>query len=133
MYKHVLVPIAGDQTPTSALAIKAARALADPGAKITALTVLEAIPAMVEVELPEGLLEENRVNLLDALKATVGEGIESDVVIGHAARTINDYADKHDVDCIVIASHQPGLADYFLGSTANHVVRHAHCAVHVVR
>ena len=34
---------------------------------------------------------------------------------------------------IVIASHDPGLADYLLGSTAGRVVRHAHCSVLVVR
>ena len=133
MYKHVLVPIAGDQSPTTESALKAARALAKPDGKISALTVLEAIPAMVELELPDGIIEENRKILLQTLKATVGEGVDAEVVTGHAARTINEYADTHDVDCIVIASHQPGLADYFLGSTANHVVRHAHCAVHVVR
>ncbi|MBT8474881.1 MAG: universal stress protein, partial [Alphaproteobacteria bacterium] len=47
--------------------------------------------------------------------------------------TITEYADSHGCDCIIIMSHQPGLQDYFLGSTAARVVRHAHCAVHVMR
>ena len=34
---------------------------------------------------------------------------------------------------IVIASHDPGLADYLLGSVAARVVRHAHCSVLVTR
>ena len=38
-----------------------------------------------------------------------------------------------DADVIVIASHDPGLADYLLGSVAARVVRHAHCSVLVVR
>jgi universal stress protein F len=33
----------------------------------------------------------------------------------------------------VIASHRPGIQDYFLGSTASRVVRHANCTVHVMR
>ncbi len=55
------------------------------------------------------------------------------LVKGHSARTIIDYANEHDIDCIVIGSHKPGLSDYFLGSTASRVVRHAPCAVHVQR
>ena len=38
-----------------------------------------------------------------------------------------------DTDCVVIASHRPGLQDYLLGSTAARVVRHAACSVHVLR
>ena len=55
------------------------------------------------------------------------------VVDGHSARTILDYAEEHGVDCIVMASHRPDITDYFLGSTAARVVRHAACAVHVLR
>jgi len=42
-------------------------------------------------------------------------------------------AKEKDVDLIIIASHRPGLQDYFLGSTAAKVVRHATCSVLVVR
>lgn len=52
---------------------------------------------------------------------------------GHSARTIIDYAEANKIECIVIGSHKPGLSDYFLGSTAARVVRHASCAVHVLR
>ena len=37
------------------------------------------------------------------------------------------------VDLIIVASHRPGLQDYFLGSTAAKVVRHAKCSVLVIR
>lgn len=50
-----------------------------------------------------------------------------------AGRVITEYANKSDIDCVVIGSHKPGLRDYFLGSTAARVVRHAKCAVHVLR
>ncbi len=55
------------------------------------------------------------------------------ILKGHTGRSITDYADQIKADCIVIGSHKPGLMDYFLGSTAARVVRHAPCAVHVVR
>ena len=59
--------------------------------------------------------------------------ISTRIISGHAGRTIVDHAVENHVDCIVIASHRPGLEDYFLGSTAARVVRHAPCAVHVIR
>lgn len=134
MYMNILVPIAVDHGPDINAALNIARKLAGDGAKITALTVLEAIPNFIMSELPPGQIERNVTETANALKAEIGhDDIAVDVVTGHAGRTINDYADSHGVDCIVIASHQPGLQDYFLGSTAARVVRHAHCAVHVLR
>ena len=79
------------------------------------------------------MLEHQREATMEALKEHVGGDIEAHVVTGHAARTILDFAERIEADCIVIASHDPGIQDYFLGSTAARVVRHAHCAVHVVR
>jgi nucleotide-binding universal stress UspA family protein len=61
------------------------------------------------------------------------DGAEVQVVDGHSGRTIVDYAAENDIDCIVIASHRPGMQNLLLGSTATQVVRHAKCAVHVLR
>ena len=55
------------------------------------------------------------------------------VVDGHSGRTILDYAADAGSDLIVIASHRPGMGDLLMGSTATQVVRHAKCAVHVLR
>ena len=52
---------------------------------------------------------------------------------GALGLAIIDYANDHDIDCIVIGSHKPGLRDFLLGSTAARVTRHAPCAVHVLR
>ena len=62
-----------------------------------------------------------------------GSGIKTRVLHGNAASEILGLAAREGVDCIVIASHKPGFADYFLGSTAARVVRHAQCSVHVIR
>ena len=59
--------------------------------------------------------------------------VKAKIIEGHSARTILDFAEENAIDCIVMGSHKPGLADYFLGSTAARVVRHANCAVHVHR
>ena len=42
-------------------------------------------------------------------------------------------AEEKKAELIIVASHQPGLQKYFLGSTAAKVVRHATCSVIVVR
>ena len=135
MYKNILVPIAADHDPKTASALNVARSLAAEGAKITALTVVEAMPGYILNELPEGQLEKTMKEVKSGLEADVaGAGdVEIVVIEGHSARTILDYAEAKGVDCIVMASHRPDITDYFLGSTAARVVRHAQCAVHVMR
>lgn len=128
MFRKILIPIADDHDPNSGRAVELAQALCDEGGDITALTVVEAgltgAPMQARMEEVEA-----------ALKADLGgvRGVRPVVVTGHSARTILEYAEEHDVDLIIMSSHRPGLSDYFLGSTAARVVRHANCAVHVIR
>ena len=135
MYKKILVPVALDHGPNTARALEAARVLRDEDGSITALTVMEAIPPYVSQYLPEDQEARAHNEVKAALVAELGgvRDATAEVVIGHAGRTILEYAEEHGFDLIVIASHRPGLQDYFLGSTAARVVRHAPCAVHVVR
>ena len=135
MYKNILVTIALDHSRDNALAFDIARTLAAEGASITALNVLEEMPAYVETYLPQDHFDERLADSEARLKAELGgvADVKPVVISGHAATTIVSYAVDNKIDCIVIASHRPGLQDYFLGSTAGRVVRHAPCAVHVVR
>jgi universal stress protein F len=134
MYRNILVPIALDHERDVAAALAVARALVAEGGQITALTVVEAVPSYILAEFPEGHMDRNRDAAAQALKDEVGGAdVRTVAVTGHSARSILDYAESQEVDCIVIASHRPGLQDFFLGSTAARVVRHANCAVHVVR
>ncbi len=135
MYKNILVPISFDEDCNADGAIAVAKALAEDDAKITLIHVMEHIPAYAITYMPGEYLTESRkaiVQDLDRRAAAVpnGEGV---VIEGHSGRSIVDYAEKNKVDCVVIASHRPGMQDYFLGSTAAQVVRHAPCAVHVLR
>ncbi|MCK8465037.1 universal stress protein [Aliiroseovarius sp. S1339] len=135
MYKNVLVPIALDHERDTKEALSIAKAIAEKGAKITALHVMEEVPAYVAQYLPEGQLEDNVQELAARMKEELAgeDDIDIRVVSGHAGHAIVDYAKHNGVDCIVVASHRPGLTDFFLGSTAARVVRHAPCAVHVSR
>ena len=135
MYKHVLVPISFDEDRDAIGAVGIARRLAGAEGHITLLHVMEEIPAYAISYMPPEYLQESR----EAIMKELGEMAEELpnatglVVDGHSGRTILDWAGENDVDCIVIASHRPGMQDMLLGSTATQVVRHATCAVHVVR
>jgi nucleotide-binding universal stress UspA family protein len=135
MYKNILIPIAPDHGEIFSAAYDVARQLADDGAKITALTVIEAVPGFAAQYLPEGQLEKTKGSVSENLKAAIGaaENVTTEVVSGHSGQTILDYAHAKKIDCIVIASHRPGLRDFFLGSTAARVVRFFKGSVHVLR
>lgn len=135
MYNHILVPIAADHPETTSKTLEIAKKLLAEGGTLTLFTVLEPIPAYVSQYLPEGQLDHNKRAVLTDLEADVAAipGAQAKLSTGHPAREIEHFAAEHDVDCIVMASHRPGMQDYFLGSTAARVVRHAKCSVHVLR
>ena len=135
MYENILVAVALDHSPHTNDALNAARALSKEGGQITALHVIEEIPTYVANQVPAELLSDRKPAAEAELDAELGgvSDVKPVVVYGHAGQTIVSFADENAVDCIVIASHRPGLQDYFLGSTAQRVVRHAQCAVHVLR
>jgi nucleotide-binding universal stress UspA family protein len=134
MYKTILVPIDFAHQEHGREMIALARAISQSGARIVLLNVLESIPAYVASQLPAGLLAEQHENARAELEALARDtGAEVEIHSGHASTAILEHAEKIGADLIVIASHRPGLQDYFLGSTAARVVRHAPCAVLVHR
>lgn len=135
MYSHILIPVAFDGEHPTKPAEEIARHLSAPNAKVTFLHVIEDLPAYSLAYFPEGYDVETGKAVEAKLKekAAALPGGDGVVVKGHSGRTILDWAGANGVDLIVIASHRPGLSDYFLGSTAARVVRHAQCAVHVLR
>ena len=136
MYKNILVPIDLAHLEKGQPTIEVARKLADDNSRIILLNVIEEIPIWVASELPAGIIEKSSLTAHSEMKAVAKAAvIEADVEVrsGHSHNTILSVADELDADLIVIASHKPGLQDYFLGSTAARVVRHAKCSVLVVR
>ena len=135
MYKNILVPVAFDEDRDPQQSLKLVEVLRAEDAKLTILHVMEFIPAHVTSLLPEDILEQSRKDAATRLNE-IAKNVPNAIVkmtSGHAGRSIVDYADETGVDCIIIASHKPGFENYFLGSTADRVVRHAKCAVHVIR
>ena len=135
MYHNILVPISFDSERDTSAPLKLARLLAVPEAKITLLHVVEHIPGYAVSYMPVDYMAEARNAIqseLDKMALPV-PGAIGVVIEGHSGRTILDWAETNKPDLIIIASHRPGMQDLLLGSTASQVVRHAACAVHVVR
>ncbi len=135
MYTNILVPVLFDDGHDTQGAFQVAKALADDGARFTVIHILEEIPTYVAAEIPVMTLTSSREKAQHALteSAKALPDAKTMLLSGHAGRAIVDCAEKNGIDCIVLASHKPGLEDFFLGSTASRVVRHAKCAVHVLR
>ena len=135
MYNNILVPISFDEDRDVSGPTKVAKMLAAPDATITFLHVIEHIPNYAVSYMPENYLREARIAIQGRLDEIASETPNARGVLieGHSGRSILDWADSHAVDLIIVSSHHPSMKDLLLGSTASQVVRHADCAVHVVR
>jgi universal stress protein F len=130
-----LVAVAFDDETDPERSLQAALTLVDKDARVTVLHVKEKLPGYAVAYVPEDYkisLTEEIHNRLDELAQRFKDG-RGELVEGHSGRTILEWAEVNKVDCIIINSHKPGIQDYFLGSTAARVVRHAQCSVHVIR
>lgn len=135
MYKKILIPVALDNDHDTRAAFQAAHLLADADAQFTLVHAQEPIPAYVASQIPEDVFKNTRHEIQEKLQQLVSDlpGSTGRLISGNPGRAIVDFANDNDIDCIVIASHKPGLENIFLGSTANRVVHHAACSVHVIR
>jgi len=139
MYKTVLIPVDLSHIEKSSKMIERARYLADTDkSQLTLLNVIPEIPSYVAIDLPSGLhektLENAKADLINlARKHNLPSSTRIVVESGNPAGVILAHAEEEKSDLIMVASHQPGLRDYLLGSVAGKVVRHAHCSVLVIR
>jgi len=100
------------------------------------LTVVVDIPAFVAAQVPDDIIKTAMSTARETLEGLIGAaGLKADAEVrsGKPGSTILTSADECGADLIIIGSHKPGLEDYFLGSTASRVVRHAQCSVLVMR
>ena len=136
MYKSILIPVdLANVTKVNSL-IDHVSVYNSSNSKIILLNVVEDIPSWAAVELPRGILDksvQSSLEKLEALAASASIEVEVEVRVGHPYQTILEVAEENSAELIIVASHQPGLQNYFLGSTAAKVVRHATCSVLVVR
>ncbi|MEJ6392973.1 universal stress protein [Gymnodinialimonas sp. 2305UL16-5] len=134
MYNHIVVAMALDHG-FGPHAMQVAQKLLSEGGKITALHVFEdpqgTVNAFIDKSVSDAAFEAAQERIAERVAGIANtEGV---AIKGHGGRSIIDFASAQNADCIILGSHKPDLADFLLGSTAARVVRHAHCAVHVLR
>jgi len=136
MYQTIIVPIDLAQETKGRSILDLAVRLGGGDARIVLTNILEELPGYVAIELPAGLIEQSRRDAEDKLKAIAKDaGVDAEIVVrtGHPGNQILELAEEKKADLIIVASHRPGPQDYFIGSTAGRVVRHAKCSVFVTR
>ncbi|SFL14348.1 Nucleotide-binding universal stress protein, UspA family [Halogranum rubrum] len=139
MYDEILLPSDGSPAATGALD-HALDLAATYGSRLHVLYVVDqsAVDSIVsESELVAVALEGEGTEAVDAIErraAERGVDVVTDVLTGHPARTILDYATGHDIDLLVMGTNgRTGLDRYLLGSVTERVVRNADVPVLVVR
>ena len=136
MYKSILLPIDPSEMERGKAMIDVAQKLAGKDTRIRLLTVVVDIPAFVAAQVPDNIIKTAMSTARQTLEGLIGAaGLKADAEVrsGKPGSTILTSADECGADLIIIGSHKPGLEDYFIGSTASRVVRHAQCSVLVMR
>ncbi len=138
MYDTIIIGAAlfTEGSTTRKLIADAAKLLNKSG-RIILTHVTEPMPAFYAVSIAPVDVERRRKEVERTLNslATAAKGVkvETDMRTGNPAHELLDSARDNGADLIMIASHNPDLRDYFIGSTAARVVRHAQCSVLVAR
>jgi len=138
MYKSIVVAVAlFNKGATSRALIQKANKLIDPAGNITLVHVLDEVPAYLAAAVAREQLLEHRKAIREQLEslASVAKAKTVDVDLrgGRASENILACAKDCKADLIIVASHKPGMSDYFIGSTASRVVRHSPISVLVTR
>lgn len=135
--QRLVVPI--DFSDLSLDALNTALEMSDPAAAVLVLHVLADLSPVETGELWRTV--DHEVRKRHALQA-MEERFQGDryaraafhTLIGDPGHVIADFAVEQKADLIVIPSHgRTGLRRLLIGSTAERVVRHAHCPVLVLR
>ncbi len=142
MYKKILTPLDGSEFSECSLAHLKAIAKGCQVPEVVLLSVVEPIPqeGAIAAELGDEWyrnaekgareqLEKYLAKIADGLK---NEGIAASTAIakGMPAEEILAYADKNQVDLIIISTHgRSGIVRWAMGGVADRVVRHAKAPV----
>lgn len=136
MYGKILVPVDLSNANKAERAVKKAEALLDQGGQIVLMNVVEDLPGYLAIDVPMDIIEnavKDAKSQLAVLKAKSPHISLTEIRSGPPAREILAFAEEIGVDLIIISSHTPDFTNYFIGSTADRVVRHAKCSVLVDR
>ena len=136
MYQKIIVAIDLSQADKGEAIISRAEKLVDPNGEIVLLSVVEDLPNYLAVDIPMNILDRSQTEAKDQLNAILQKFKRADRAVirnGPAAREILALSEEINADLIIVASHRPDVTNYFIGATADRVVRHAKCSVLVER
>lgn len=131
-----------DFSPSAECALETAIALAQESRGTLVLVhAIEVLPLYYDFAPPAAVdIDAWRKDAAERLRAMVPNDVRATcdvrevVVRGKAYQGVLDLADSVKADLIVLGTHGRGVIDrFFFGSTADHVVRQAGCAVMTVR
>ncbi len=136
MYKKIIVPVDPAAVEIGEKILAKAKSLLDEGGEIVLLTIIEDIPGYLAIDVPvdliEGAINDAKAKLV-ALKEKTGVAAHIEIRSGAPAREILATAEEHKADLIIVGSHVPDFSNYFIGATADRVVRHSKISVLVDR
>lgn len=135
--QRVVVPI--DFSNESFAALDVALQLVEMPNQVSIVHVLQDIAPLEAGEVwgvvdPTARMETARNALRERLAAEKYSAVTLEVLLGDPAHGIADFAEQAKAQLIVIPSHgRRGITRLLMGSTAERVVRLAHCPVLVLR
>lgn len=136
MYKKIIVPVDPAAIEIGEKILAKAKSLLDTDGEIVLLTIIEDIPGYLAIDVPvdliEGAIDDAKAKLV-ALKEKTGVSAHIEIRSGAPAREILATAEEHKADLIIVGSHVPDFSNYFIGATADRVVRHSKISVLVDR
>ena len=131
MFERILVPVdLGDVNAAEKAMTKALGLARRDGARLSVITVVPGWPDETGAARPDWKAE------LDQYIAALETGMRLEGVVregGSVSGRILEAIEEMEIDLVVMASHNPRVTDYLIGSNAAHVVLHAPCSVLVVR
>lgn len=136
MFKNILIPVDMAHPEKAPEMIAAAKSMARSDTRFFLATIIHSVPALAELSVPQEYFDMAEDEARKTLKVVAVDNDIDAVIelrIGQPANDILTLQGELGIDLIIIGSHRPGLQDYFLGSTASRVVRHAQCPVLVMR
>jgi universal stress protein F len=136
MYKKIIVPVDPAAIAIGEKILTKAKSLLDDGGEIVLVTIIEDIPGYLAIDVPvdliEGAINDAKAKLV-TLKQKTGVAAHIEIRSGAPAREILATAEEHQADLIVVGSHVPDFSNYFIGATADRLVRHSKISVLVDR
>ncbi|PYB77272.1 MULTISPECIES: universal stress protein [Rhizobium] len=136
MYKKIVVPVDPAALDKGEKILAKASSLLDAGGEIILLSVVEDLPGYLAIDVPvdiiEGAIQDAKGKLV-GLKEKAAVTARVEIRSGAPAREILASAEEHGADLVIVGSHVPDLSNYFIGATADRVVRHSKISVLVDR